>query len=137
MKRVFKKIWKIIKKFPLSNYVILSFAINLIHSLFEIKFWYDTTYGIARFLIFLPIIFIYAEMDGVLFEKADQNNYHIKTDLVVVVLFILLDLLLLYLRKHLIPIICAKLNQNQSQKSEPESRTKTSVIFKPETQSQK
>ncbi len=68
--------------------------------LFGIKFWYDTPYGIARNLIFLPVIFVYAVMDEVIFSKSDQNNYHIETDLIVIVLFILLDLILISLRTN-------------------------------------
>ena len=75
--------------------------VNLSHALFGIKFWYDTPYGIARFLIFLPVIFVYAEMDEMVFNKSDQNTYHVETDLIVVGLFILLDLLLLSLRTGL------------------------------------
>ena len=98
MRKILKKFWKFIKKFPLSHYALLYFMINFSYALFGVKFWYDTAWGIARLLIFFPAIFVYSEIDEMFFYQVKGDSYRVETDLILIGLFFLLDLLLLSLR---------------------------------------
>jgi hypothetical protein len=119
MKRVLREIWGLVKLFPFGSYGI--FVLFLLVLLLLLQPIYDTAQALPGlvFLIFLLDLPLQLVGNVIKFLGMGWLLNLFNAPLVVICFFlILLDLLLLYLRKHLIPIIRSKFKPKPNPKND-------------------
>jgi hypothetical protein len=112
MTKVFEKIWSAAKRFPFVSYGFLSSFFGL-GSYYLFKIDYDSSIGVLIIIILAPLIPISDFVNNLpIYNNPHGSNLELFIKLLIFLLFVLLlDLVLLYLRKCLIPAIRGK-NKN-------------------------